>query len=274
MAGRLAKKVAIVTGAGSAGPGIGNGEAAAILFAREGARVLCVDQVAERAAATCDAIANEAGVASPFSADVSQRAGCERMVAAALEHYGQLDILHNNVGIASVQGIREVTEDDWDRVMTVNLRSMVLAVQAALPALEAAGGGSIINLSSVAALRSIPLTAYSTSKAGVIGLTISLAGQLADKRIRVNCIAPGQVWTPLVAGLLPPEARERRRLAGLIQDEGTAWDVGWAAVYLASEEARWITGQTLVVDAGLTRTTREGDRVYETLASPLPSRNP
>jgi NAD(P)-dependent dehydrogenase (short-subunit alcohol dehydrogenase family) len=268
MTGRLAGKVAIVTGAGSAGPGLRNGEAAAILFAREGARVLCVDREAKRAEATCAAITEEGGVASAFTADVTQSADCERMVLAALNQYGKVHILHNNVGIISAQGVEDVTVDEWDRVMIVNLRSMVLAVQAAIPALEDAGGASITNVSSVAGLRSVgPLTAYSTSKAGVIGLTISLAGQLADKHIRVNCIAPGQVWTPLVAGVLQPQARERRRLAGLIQEEGTAWDVAWAAVYLASDEARWVTGQVLVVDAGLTRTTREGDQIFDTIGA-------
>jgi len=142
----------------------------------------------------------------------------------------------------------------------VNLKSMVLTTQAALPALEAAGGGSIINVSSIAALRVYPGQgmAYQASKAGIIGLTISLAGQLAEKRTRVNCIAPGQVYTPLVAAILSPEGREARRQSGLIQDEGTGRDVGWAAVYLASDESRWITAQVLIVDAGITATMQGG----------------
>lgn len=261
MAGRLAGKVAIVTGAGSSGPGMGNGKAVAVLFAREGARVLCVDSVVERADETVAVITAEGGVASACAVDVTQRDDCARMAAVAIERYGRLDILHNNVGIISLQGIREVTEDEWDRMVAVNVTSMVLTTQAALPHLEAAGGGAIINVTSIAALRTYgPMTAYQTTKAAIVGLTISLAGQLGEKRIRVNAIAPGQVWTPLVAGVLSPELREERRRSGLIQDEGTAWDVAWGAVYLASDEARWVTGQVLVIDGGGTLTMRGGNR--------------
>ncbi len=259
MAGRLNGKVALVTGAGSSGPGVGNGKAAAILFAREGAKVLCVDAVLERAEETCAAIASEGGVASGFAADVSRRSDCVAMVAAAGDRYGRLDVLHNNVGIASLQTIQQVTEDEWDRLMAVNVKSMLLAIQAAIPQMEAGGGGSIVNVSSIAGLRyaGAALTAYAATKAGIIGLTLSAAGQLGEKRIRVNCIAPGLVYTPMVAPYLTPETRERRRLGGLVPDEGTAWDIGWAAVYLASDESRWVTGQVLVVDAGLTITTRD-----------------
>ncbi len=259
MPGRLDGKVAVVTGAGSRGPGVGNGKAVAILFAREGAKVVCVDQVLERAGETVASIEAEGGVATAVAADVTKRPDCERMVVAAIEQYGRLDVLHNNVGIVSLQGIREVTEEEWDQSMAVNLKSMVLTTQAALPRLEAAGGGSIINVSSIAALRTYgPVTAYQTTKAGIIGLTISLAGQLADKRIRVNAIAPGQVWTPLVAEFMSPELREERRRSGLIQDEGTAWDVAWGAVYLASDESRWVTGHVLTIDGGVTLTMRGG----------------
>ncbi len=256
MPDRLKGKVAIVTGAGSRGPGVGNGKAAALLFAREGARVLCVDQVIERAEETCAIILSEDGEASVCPADVTGAADCARVVATAVERYGQLDILHNNVGIESRKGVLEVSEEEWDRVMAVDLKSMFLATRAAIPRMVEAGGGSVINVSSVAGLRAHGRTAYAAAKAGVIGLTISLAGQLAKERIRVNAIAPGLVYTPMVAEGMPPELREQRRLAAPIQDEGTAWDVGWAAVYLASDEARWVTGQVLVVDGGLSITTR------------------
>jgi NAD(P)-dependent dehydrogenase (short-subunit alcohol dehydrogenase family) len=259
MVDRLKGKVALVTGSGSSGPGVGNGKATATLFAREGAKVVCVDQVVQRAAETVAAIEAEGGVALAVAADVTRRDECDRMASIAMERYGRLDILHNNVGIGSRQGIREVTEEAWDRMMAVNLKSMVFSTQAAIPHLEAAGGGSIINIASIAGLRHYAgITAYQTTKAGVIGLTISLAGDLAEKRIRVNAIAPGQVWTPMVAAHMSPTRRAERQQAGLIQDEGTPWDIAWGAVYLASDESRWVTGQVLVIDAGVTLTVRGG----------------
>jgi NAD(P)-dependent dehydrogenase (short-subunit alcohol dehydrogenase family) len=256
MTDRLAGKVAIVTGAGSRGEGIGNGKAAAILFAREGARVVCADQVASRAEETVATITAEGGTASVFECDVSHRDGCRQLAAVAVERYGRLDILQNNVGIPSTQNLEEITEEAWDQLMGVNVRSMVLAAQAAVPHMSANGGGAIINISSIAGLRAYPArsTAYTTSKAAVVGLTMALAGQLGGRRIRVNCIAPGQVYTPLVAERLDAAGRQRRATSGLIKDEGSAWDIGWAAVYLASDEARWVNGHVLTVDAGITIT--------------------
>jgi NAD(P)-dependent dehydrogenase (short-subunit alcohol dehydrogenase family) len=253
MTDRLKGKVAIVTGAGSSGPGVGNGKASAVLFAREGATVLCVDVDEARAEETLTMIEAEGGQASTFAADVSKQQDCHAMVETAIERYGRLDVLLNIVGIASRQALPDITEDEWDRVMAVNVRSAMLATQAAVPRLAAAGGGSIINLSSIAAVRAYPSTstAYTTSKAAIIGLTVSLAGQLGDRLIRVNCIAPGQVYTPMVAGRLTPEGRQTRASSGVIKQEGTAWDIAWAAVVLASDESRWITGQTLLVDAGI-----------------------
>jgi NAD(P)-dependent dehydrogenase (short-subunit alcohol dehydrogenase family) len=257
MSGRLAGKVAIVTGAGSRGAGIGNGKAAAILFAREGAQVVCADQIAARAEETVATICDAGGTASVFECDVARRDDCQRLAAAAVERYGRLDILQNNVGIPSNQGLAEITEDAWDHVMAVNVRSMVLMAQAVVSHMvSSGGGGSIINISSIAGLRAYPArsTAYTTSKAAVVGLTMALAGQLGEQHIRVNCIAPGQVFTPLVAERLDAEGRQRRATSGLIKDEGSAWDIAWAAVYLASDEARWVTGQVLTVDAGITIT--------------------
>ena len=259
MVDRLAGKVALVTGAGSQGTVMGNGKATATLFAREGAKVVCVDHIVERAAETVAAILAEGGEAIAVAADVTKPGDCEQMVSTAIERYGQLNILHNNVGIGNRESIREVTEEGWDRVMAVNLKSMVFSTQAAIPHLEAAGGGSIINIASTAALvhyRGIP--AYQTSKAGVIGLTINLAGDLGEKHIRVNCICPGMVWTSLTAAHMSPARRAARQRAGFIQDEGTAWDIAWAALYFASDEARWVTGQVLTIDAGVTLTTRGG----------------
>ncbi|MGE3271619.1 MAG: SDR family NAD(P)-dependent oxidoreductase [Chloroflexota bacterium] len=259
MADRLAGKVALVTGAGSSGPGIGNGKATSTLFAREGAKVVCVDHVLERAAETVASIEAEGGQAFALAADVTNRDECERMVAAAVERYGQLDILHNNVGVGSRQGIREITEAEWDRVMDINLKSMVFASQAAIPHLEASGRGAITNIASIAGLRhyrNIP--AYQASKAGVIGLTISMAGDLGEKGIRVNCIAPGQVWTPMTAAHMSPERRAERERSSMLKTEGNSWDIAWAAVFLASDEARWVTAQVLVIDAGVTLTVRGG----------------
>jgi NAD(P)-dependent dehydrogenase (short-subunit alcohol dehydrogenase family) len=257
MTDRLAGKVAIVMGAGSRGEGIGNGKAAAILFAREGARVLCVDSTLARAEETVATITAEGGTASVAKGDVTRRDECHRLAELAMSRYGRVDILQNNVGIPSNQRLEEVTEEAWDQLMTVNVRGMVLAAQAVVPHMQAGGaGGSIINISSIAGLRAYPprSTAYTTSKAAVVGLTMALAGQLGAHRIRVNCIAPGQVYTPLVAERLNTEGRQRRATSGLIKDEGSAWDIGWAAVYLASDEARWVTGQVLTIDAGITIT--------------------
>jgi NAD(P)-dependent dehydrogenase (short-subunit alcohol dehydrogenase family) len=253
--GRLAGKVAIVTGAGSRGPGLGNGKATAILFAREGARVLCVDAVLERAAETVGLIQGEGGEALAHAADVTRGADCDAMVAAAVARWGGLDILHNNVGIESRKGLLETSEEEWDRVMAVDLKSMFLATRSAAPRLVERGGGAIVCVSSVAALRGHGRTAYAAAKAGVLGFVTSVAVQLGPQGVRVNAIAPGTVWTPMVADL-GEAARERRRQASPLGTEGTGWDVAWGAVFLASDEARWITGQVLVIDAGLTLTTR------------------
>jgi NAD(P)-dependent dehydrogenase (short-subunit alcohol dehydrogenase family) len=255
MAGRLKDKVAIVTGAGSRGPGIGNGKAAAILFAREGAKVLCVDTEIARAEETAKAISAEGNAAQAFAANVTRAVDCKAMVEEAVTRWGALDILHNNVGVESRLDLLETTEQEWDRVMVIDLKSMLLATQAAVPAMEKRGRGAIICVSSIAAMRGHGRTAYAAAKAGVIGFVTSVAVQLGPKGIRVNGIAPGTVWTPMVESL-GPEARERRRRAAPLGTEGTGWDVGWGAVYLASDEARWVTGHILVIDAGLTATTR------------------
>ena len=250
MIGRLAGKVAIVAGAGASGAVIGNGQATAMVFAREGAKVVCADAVEERAQATVDMIAREGGSASAIRADVSKAADCKAMVQAAVERYGRLDILDNNVGISVRADVLEVTEDEWDRVMAVNVKSIVLAAKYAIPQMVKAGGGSIINISSVAGLRANQSTPYSTSKAAVVGLTRSMAGDHGRDGIRVNCILPGLIYGPMTAPRMDEEMRRKRREAGALGTEGTGWDVAHAALFLASDESRWITGVALPVDAG------------------------
>jgi NAD(P)-dependent dehydrogenase (short-subunit alcohol dehydrogenase family) len=255
MGDRLRGTVAIVTGAGSRGPGLGNGKAAAILFAREGARVLCVDQALPRAEETVALIRAEGGEAAALAADVTRAADCRAMVEAAVARWSGLDVLHNNVGIESRRDLLETTEEEWDQVLEVDLKSVFLATRAAVPAIVARGGGSVICVSSIAGHRGHGRTAYAAAKAGIEGFVRTVAVQLGPQGVRVNAIAPGTVWTPMVESL-GPEARERRRKASPLGTEGTGWDVGWGAVYLASDESRWVTGQVLVIDAGLTVTTR------------------
>jgi len=247
---RLKGKVAIVAGGGASGSVLGNGQATAILFAREGARVLVADAMLERAQATVDLIAKEGGTACALRVDVSKAADCKAMVQAAVERYGRLDVLDNNVGISVRADVLEVKEEDWDRVMAVNVKSIMLAAKYAIPEMKKAGGGSIINISSVAGLRANQSTPYTTSKAAIVGLTRSMAGDHGRDGIRVNCILPGLIYGPMTAPRMDEEIRRKRREAGALGTEGTGWDIGWAAVFLASDESRWITGVALPVDAG------------------------
>lgn len=250
---RLEGKIAIVTGAGSRAPGIGNGRATAILFTREGAKVLIVDNKAEPAEETLDLIKKEGGAAEIFLGDVCKMEDCRAMVERAVKRWGRLDILDNNVGISGPKTVVEVEEEDWDRVMGVNVKSIMLTAKFAIPAMAANGGGSIINTSSISALRPRGLTPYSTSKGAVIALTRAMAVDHGQQGIRVNCIAPGPMYTPMVfARGMSEELRERRRQASLLKIEGTGWDIGYAAVFLASDESRFITGIVLVVDGGVT----------------------
>jgi NAD(P)-dependent dehydrogenase (short-subunit alcohol dehydrogenase family) len=208
---RLEGKVAVVTGAGSRGEGIGNGKAAAVLFAREGAKVLLVDLVPDRVNETLEMILNEGGEASVFTGDITANEDCLIIVNTAVERYGKLDILHNNVGIDSAGSIVDVEIEEWDRVMNINLKSMMLMCRAAIPQMISGGGGSITNVSSIAALRPRNMDAYSTSKGGVIALTQTLASSHAKDHIRVNCIVPGMVYTPMVADGMDETTREKRR---------------------------------------------------------------
>jgi NAD(P)-dependent dehydrogenase (short-subunit alcohol dehydrogenase family) len=250
----LAGKVAIVTGGGAQGDGIGNGRAAAILLARAGANVLVVDHDLSLAERTVAMIADEGGNAVAVSYDVTQSTQCAAMVEDAVSRWGRLDCLDNNVGIGSKGTVVEETEENWTRVMHVNVDSMFLACKHAIPAMiRTAGGGSIVNVSSISALRPRGLTAYTVSKGAVIALTKALGVDHGPQGIRANCVAPGPVYTPMVYTRgMTEQARDTRRQASVLGLEGTGWDIGAAVRFLLSGQARYITGQTLVVDGGAT----------------------
>jgi NAD(P)-dependent dehydrogenase (short-subunit alcohol dehydrogenase family) len=250
---RLTGKVAIVTGAASQGEGVGNGAAVAMLFAREGAKVVLVNRGLERAKALEETIRAAGGEATAFAADVTQPEATQAMAAFAVERYGRLDILHNNVGVGAGGNTVTVSLDDWNRLVQANLTSAMLCCRACIPRMQAGGAGSIINVSSTAGMVGLSGTAgavaYTATKAGLQGLTLSVAADHAAEGIRANCLIVGTVYTPLVA-FLGEEGRERRRKAVPLQTEGTGWDVAYAAVYLASDEARWVTGVMLPIDGG------------------------
>ncbi len=249
----LEDRVAIVTGAGARDDGIGNGRAAAILLAASGARVLCVDKQVDLAERTVAMIEAAGFTALAQAADVTQLGDCETMVNAALSAWGRVDVLDNNVGIGSRGSVVDEDYERWRRVMEVNVDSMFLASKAVIPAMRENGGGAIINVSSISALRPRGLTTYSTSKAAVIGLTKAMAVDHGSEGIRVNCVAPGPVYTPMVYGSgMSNEARARRAAASVLGIEGSGWDIGHAVRFLASDQARYITGQVLVVDGGTT----------------------
>ncbi len=247
---RLDGKIAIVTGAGSRSQGIGNGKATAILFAREGAKVLLVDQEIDRAERTLAEIESEGGIASCIQADVTSDEDCRTVVDTAIERYGQLNILDNNVGNSFRETVTDIDPSTWDQVMTLNVKSMMLMSRHSIPRMIENGGGSIINIASIAGVRASKSAAYTTSKAGVIGLTIAMAADHGPDGIRVNAINPGAVYTPMVSWRLSDEMRAHRKNTTMLKTEGTPWDVGWAAVFLASDESRWVTGSVLTVDGG------------------------
>jgi len=255
--GRVEGKVAIVTGAGSTpGPGIGTGKAAAVVLAREGATVLCVDVVPERAAATKALIESEGGSAEVVAADCTRSADCEAMVAEAVGRFGRLDVLVNNIGRAFVGTVVDTSEEEWDRALALNLRTAFLASKHAVPAMAAGGGGSIVNISSISAVRGDGTVAYSAAKGALLAMTVDMAYSHGREGIRVNAIAPGHITTPMVHSVQQPGPGAEfmdtmRREAGLLGTAGDGWDVGWAVGFLASDEARWVTGTLLPVDAGV-----------------------
>jgi NAD(P)-dependent dehydrogenase (short-subunit alcohol dehydrogenase family) len=262
MGDRLKDKVAIVTGAGSVGPGWGNGKATAVLFAREGARVFAIDINLAAAEETKGIIDQEGGEGTVHKADVSNSDEVKAMVERCIETYGRIDILHNNVGIVVVGGPVETSEETWDRVNAVNLKSMFLTCKYVLPQMERQGGGAIVNISSIAAIRytGIPYITYYATKAGILQLTRGIALQYAEKNIRANVILPGLMNTPMIreplkdayAGGDIEKMLEIRSQQCPTKRMGDAWDVAYAALFLASDEARYITGAQLVVDGGIT----------------------
>jgi NAD(P)-dependent dehydrogenase (short-subunit alcohol dehydrogenase family) len=262
MSGRLRDKVAIVVGAGStAGAAIGNGRATAIVFAREGASVLLVDRDAGAAAETERVIAGEGGQALVFAADVTHAGECAAMAETCVQRWGRIDVLHNNVGIGAIGGAVDLAEAEWDRVVDTNLKSMFLTCKHVLPHMVRQGAGAIVNVSSLAAERSseaVPLLAYSASKGGVNALTRAMAMEYAAKGIRVNAVMPGLIDTPMAIddpvrryGIDRERLVRSRNQAVPMKRMGEAWDVAYAALFLASDEAKYVTGVVLAVDGGL-----------------------
>ena len=209
---------------------------------------LVVDRELALAQRTVEMIEAEGGEAAAHAADLTDEAQCQAVVAAAVERFGRLDVLDNNVGIISKGSVVEESQAAWARVMQVNVEAMFLTSKYAIPAMiESGDGGAIVNISSISALRPRGLTAYSASKGAVIALTRAMAVDHGKDGIRVNCIAPGVVYTPMViAGGMSPEAREMRRKSSLLEIEGEGWDIGHAVVYLCSDWSRYVTGQSLV----------------------------
>ena len=261
---RLKGKVAMVVGAGSIGPGWGNGKATAVTFAREGAQLFCVDRNSAAAEETVNIIKGEGGKAVAFTADVSRAGEVEAMMEACLKTYGRIDVLDNNVGIAEMGSVVEVTESEWDRVFAVNLKSAYLAMKRVIPVMVRQGGGSIINISSIASIRHVGISyvSYGASKAAMNQMTRTTAVEFAADYVRVNAILPGLMKTPMVehsAGLAASyakgdvEAMWRARDAQVPMGHmGEAWDVANAALFLACDESKYVTGIELVVDGGIT----------------------
>ena len=259
---RLKDRVAIVVGAGqSPGEGIGNGRATALTFAREGAKVLCVDHNLASAQETVEMIRARQGTAEASEADVTRNADIKAMVADAHNRWGKIDILHNNVGVSLSGGdaeLLDITEEAFDRCVAINLKSCILAAKHVIPIMRQQKSGVIINISSMAAITTYPYVAYKATKSAMISFTEQLAYQNAPYGIRANVILPGLMNTPMAVDTRAREFKksraeveaERDSKVPLRQKMGTGWDVANAALFLASDEASFITGVTLPVDGG------------------------
>jgi NAD(P)-dependent dehydrogenase (short-subunit alcohol dehydrogenase family) len=259
---RLKDRVAIVVGAGqSPGEGMGNGRATALTFAREGARVLCVDHHLDSAQETVDMIGAKDGAAAAFKADVTKTAELKAMVDDAMTRWGRIDILHNNVGVSLSGGDAELldfTEEALERCVAINLKSCIFAAKQVIPIMRRQQSGAIINISSMAAITTYPYVAYKATKAAMIAFTEQLAYQNAEHGIRANVILPGLMNTPMAVDTRAREFKksraeveaERDAKVPLRRKMGTGWDVANAALFLASDEAHFITGVTLPVDGG------------------------
>lgn len=258
---RLTGKVALVIGAGSIGPGWGNGKATAVALARSGAAVACVDLNLAAAEETASIIVAEGGRAIALQADATNADSVHSAVMACLETLGAIDILDNNVGIAEPASLVEMTEESWDRVMNVNVKSAFLSMRAVIPHMIRQGGGAIINIASIAGIRhlGLPYASYYASKAALLHLSRTTAIEFADRGIRINSVLPGAMNTPLVAaaagdfyGDVDLDVLWKQRAARVpIGLGGEGWDVASAVLFLASDDARYITGADLVVDGGL-----------------------
>lgn len=254
MGGRTAGKVAIVTGAGSSGAGVGTGKAISVTLAREGAAVLLVDKFPERAGETLRLVKEAGGTGEVFEGDISRPGDCEAAVAAAVAAFGGLDILISNAGITSHVPITETPVDLYQDIIGVNLTGAFMSCKFAVPELVRRGGGSIVIIGSVAGVRDSGSThpAYSASKAALLGLMVDLAGAYGRDNVRVNAVLPGLIETPMRAGV---GASGRGMTDGmpvpnLLARKGDAWDIANTVLFLCSDEASYITGTTIPVDGG------------------------
>lgn len=249
---RLAGKTAIVTGAGSEGDEIGIGKAIALLFAREGAQIAVIDWHRERAEQTCADIRELGGDAIGLAANVTIKSDCERAINETLEHFGKLDVLVNNVGIAGGDPSAPYDENAWQHVLDTNIKSAMLMCNLSLPAL-CRNGGAIVNTASIAGIRAMSGTAYGPSKAALIMYTREVALHYGRRGVRANAVAPGHIDSPKISALFTPEMREARRKVAPLGNtiDADVWDIAFATLFLASDEARFITGVCLAVDGGV-----------------------